>query len=166
MKPVGHTSISAILGYRFERKYLVALLAGSLILDVDFILLPFPFFNTVHRHITHSHFFITISGIVLFLLIRNIDYKWFLLYIAGGVLHLFLDSILDANPSNGVGTLILWPFSKIFYSPFNLFRDYNTPYTGEQPGRFLFSLWKIYLIEIPLIITAFLMYFRRYKYAT
>lgn len=166
MTPAGHASISVILGHKLNRKYLFALLAGSLVPDIDFILLPFPFFNSIHRYITHSLFFIVLSGVVLFLVIRNADYRWFLLYIAGGILHLFVDSVLDANPSNGVGVPFLWPFSNTFYSPFNLLKNFNTPYTWEQPGRFLLSLWKTYVIEIPLIIFALLIYLRRYKHAT
>ena len=79
MTPLGHASISLILGNRLKRNYFFSLLADSLVPDIDFILLTFPFFNYIHRYITHFLFIIVISGIILFFLIRNEDYKWLIL---------------------------------------------------------------------------------------
>jgi len=165
MTPLGHASIAVLIGSRMKKQYLLALLAGSLIPDIDFILLPFRFFNSAHRYFTHNVFFLIITGIIMLLILRDIDYKMLLLFLAGGLLHLFLDAILDANPSNGIGIPLFWPFSDVYYSPFNLLKNNTTTYNWNEPVKFLLSLWKIYLIELPFNMATFLVYMKRQKHA-
>ncbi len=148
MTPIGHASISVLIGNRMKKKYFWVLLTGSLIPDIDFILMPLKTYNAIHRHFTHNLFFIFFVGIVMLIVIRSADYKMLLLFLAGGVMHLLIDSILDANPSNGTGVPLFWPVSDFYYSPFNLFKNYKIRYTWDQPLKFLFSLWKLYLIEL------------------
>ena len=73
MTPFGHASISMIIGSRMKKEYLLALLIGSLISDVDFILLPFRIFNSVHRYYTHSLLFIVAAGIIILFITRISD---------------------------------------------------------------------------------------------
>ncbi len=166
MTPVGHASISVIAGTKLNQKYFYALLIGSLVPDIDFLLFPFEAFNSLHRALTHNVFFLFVAAVLVFILLREKDFRIPALIFAGGLAHLFIDSILDANASNGVGVALFWPLSDRYYSPFNLMKNYQSEYTWDQPLKFLLSLGKSYIIEVPFFIAALLFLPKRLKHAS
>ncbi len=166
MTPLGHASISLIAGTRLKQKHFYAILFGSLVPDIDFLLLPFGAFNTLHRALTHNVFFLLIVAILVFTIPKKKDIWIPALILAGGLVHLFIDSVLDANSSNGIGVALFWPVSGQYYSPFNLMKNLQSEYTWEEPVKFLLSLGKSYIIELPFLMVALFMLPKRLKHAT
>lgn len=84
--------------------------------------------------------------------------------IIGGLAHLLFDSILDSNPSNGIGIAIFFPFSSNVYSPFNLIsQSYFTNEWNIKEGKFASSILST-LIEIPFwIIAGYFEISKKYK---
>ena len=165
MTPVGHASISVIAGIKLNQKHFYALFFGSLIPDIDFLLLPLEAFNNLHRAVTHNIFFLLIISLFILPFFRVKDIWVPVLFLTGGISHLLIDSILDANPSNGVGIALFWPLSENYFSPFNLLSSYESSYNWDQPVKFLFSLGRSFIIEIPFFTIALFLLPKRLKHA-
>lgn len=121
MSPPGHAAVSYLLGRAIPWLSLPAVMIGGLLPDVDFILLPFPWFNQIHRVATHNIWFVLIVATVGVLFAKS-GRHWpvFLGLLAGGAVHLLVDASMDNNPTNGIGVALFWPVAEGFYSPFNL----------------------------------------------
>ncbi|CAA9565284.1 MAG: hypothetical protein AVDCRST_MAG86-996 [uncultured Truepera sp.] len=122
MTPLGHLAVSYSAGKPLSRPLRVSLphlVLGGVAPDIDFLLLPFSSFNTLHRSLTHNLFFVVATAL-LFALWRSASASVFFSALLGGCGHLLIDSLFDSNPSNGVGVALLWPLSQGFFSPFNL----------------------------------------------
>lgn len=166
MTPVGHASISYIAG-SWYKPYLVFFIVGGVLPDIDFVLLPFSFFNEVHRVITHNVFFVLLSAIIFVLFFKNkySKYNLFLIVVLTGLLHLFIDSIIDSNPSNGIGVGLLWPLSGKFYSPFNLVQPDGLHNTGwHNLSAMILTNLKYFIFEIPFLFMAFLLFVYKRMY--
>ncbi len=122
---------------------------GSLLPDIDFIFIFFSWFNSFHRGFTHSIFFILIC--TLFLLLKKYNKKFIISFLLGITLHLFIDSSMDSNVSNGIGIAIFYPFSKECYSFFNLLSVTNTELTWENPLKYIYHTFSLIIWEIPFI---------------
>ncbi len=165
MTPLGHFSVSYLLGKTSAKISLPAILIGGVILDLDFIFLPFPWFNDIHRVVTHNLFFILLGSLTAGALAaaeRRAAAAGFLL---GGLLHLLVDSCLDANPSNGIGVAILWPLTAETFSAFNLVE----PIAGaswSQPATLAAASVRGLWWEVPFIAAAAILVARRHRRAS
>ncbi len=137
MSPIGHLSISYLVGKTIKGICLWAILLGGVLPDIDFILLPFPFFNQVHRLVTHNFLFVGLSALGIGTWVAKKDKRYrvivsFSLFL-GGLLHLFLDSCFDSNPSNGIGVALFWPIEDRYFSLFNLLQANESTVGWSQP---------------------------------
>jgi len=160
MTPIGHLATSYVLSKSVSNKINTYFLIGSLWPDIDIIFIFSSHFNEYHRVLTHNIFFILVSSILIPLISRHLILKNIILFSLGGFLHLFLDSILDTNPSNGIGVTILYPLSFESFSPFNLLSGYVNDYTWSTPLKFMLSNLKTLFYEIPFIIVGVYIFYR------
>ncbi|MBI5664069.1 MAG: metal-dependent hydrolase [Nitrospirae bacterium] len=150
MTPIGHLTVSYVTGKSFRNISLTAIIIGGVLPDIDFLFLFFDWFNQVHRVVTHNIFFILLVALLTAAFAAKgkkqvAGYSLFL----GGMLHLMIDSVMDNNPSNGIGIALLWPLSDNFFSPFNLFHaSLNSPGWSE-PSAMLRTLIPGMLYEVP-----------------
>lgn len=161
MTPVGHASVTYILGNKLKKPLIGAFIIGGLLPDIDFILLPFSFFNALHRVVTHNVFFLVIVAALFFFFSKTDQWKIAMFLLLGGCVHLFIDAVLDSNPSNGLGVAVFWPVSEWFFSPFNLFKNRTVAYTWEQPWLFLKAILPQLIIEVPFIVGAVYLFFKK-----
>lgn len=174
MTPLGHVSVSYLLGEMSRWRpfratcakiSLPAVLIGGVILDVDFVFLPFPWFNDIHRVVTHNLFFILLGSLAAGALAAAERRAAAVGFLLGGLLHLLVDSCLDANPSNGIGVAILWPLTGEVFSPFNLVE----PIAGaswSQPAALAAASLRGLLWEVPFIAAAVILFARRRQRAS
>lgn len=154
MTPFGHFAVSYSVGrLALSLPYLVV---GGLAPDIDFVLLPFAAFNTLHRSLTHNLFFVVAAALLLALFGKSGSSKIFFSALLGGLGHLLIDSVFDSNPGNGVGVAIFWPLSHAFFSPFNLTPlvcpGWSTPLAAVRCNAPL-VFW-----EVPFYLSAFLLW--------
>jgi membrane-bound metal-dependent hydrolase YbcI (DUF457 family) len=155
MTPLGHLSVSYLASGTHKRILLPAVLIGGILPDIDFLLFLFPFFDAIHRVVTHNLFFVMLVSSTAYMLyfrhrLRN-DIVLGLLI--GIMLHLFCDSIMDDNMDNGIGVAIFWPFSDWFFSPFNIV----TPASGigwNRPVAQSLTILQNIVWEVPFWIIA------------
>lgn len=156
MTPCGHIAVAYLAGKSSRKIVMPAILIGGILPDIDFVLLPFPWFNQFHRGFSHSLVFIGVFALLAGL-VSLPGQKWHtaLSLFFGGLLHLLVDACLDTNPSNGIGVAFFWPFSEECFSPIHLLQAKETQQLNwEQPVQFLrSSLWLI-LLEIPFYLIA------------
>ena len=116
MSPPGHAAVSYLLGRGAPWLSLPAVMVGGLLPDIDFLLLPFPWFNQIHRVATHNLWFVLIGACVGAGISqgrrRGPVFGGMLL---GGLLHLLVDATMDSNPTNGIGVALFWPLSDRCY---------------------------------------------------
>jgi len=157
MTPFGHLSTAYLIS-RKEHHFLLAALAGSLIMDADIVLLPFGIYNGLHRIITHNLFCMAIViGCLLVVFRRSPHRNEILLGVLAGMLsHLAVDCILDDNPSNGLGVAIFWPFSREMFCPFNLDNLLPGGWGGPLLQKSPLFVIRSMLFEIPVICAAVL----------
>ncbi len=158
MSPIGHLSISYLVGKTTKGICLWAILLGGVLPDIDFILLPFPFFNQVHRLVTHNFLFVGLSALSIGTWGAKRDKKYkailsFSLFL-GGLLHLFLDSCFDSNPSNGLGVALFWPFDDRYFSPFNLLQANESTVGWSQPVEMIRLSLSELMMELPFSLMA------------
>lgn len=155
MTPIGHFSVAYISGKSLYRASLPAVIIGGLLPDIDFTFVLFDFFNQVHRVITHNILFILLAvvcGVLLASRGRKVPVGLGLLL--GGALHLFIDSCMDNNPTNGVGIALFWPLTDDFFSPFNLLSFTAGSHGWNDPLRMLRTLIPNMLFEVPFYLIA------------
>lgn len=163
MTPFGHASVSYLAGARWKHAWLPGVIAGGLLLDIDFLLLPFPFFNQIHRVATHNVFFVLLLALIGGLAAKSSRQKVALSILAGGLLHLLIDSMMDDNPTNGIGVALFWPVSARWYSPFNL----TPPLPGaagwdDLAGR-IRGVWRSLIWELPFYLAVAYLWSRNKK---
>lgn len=151
MTPPGHCAVSYIIGKTHPRIVLPAILIGGVLPDIDFLLLLFPWFNQVHRVITHNLLFVGLVALAGVCVNSSVPkYRIVLGLLLGGMLHLLVDSCMDSNPSNGIGIALFWPFSNDLFSPFNLFQPVESQVGWEQPLTCILSSLRKLWVEIPI----------------
>jgi len=160
MTPIGHTAISYIAGKTLNKLSIPLLIIGGVLPDIDFVFVFANYFNQIHRLWTHNLLFGLVACLILSLFkIENKLNKILSLGI-GILLHLLIDSILDSNPSNGIGVAIFFPFSNYYFSPINL-SLIETKTTWQNLPAMLWQTAKLFYIEIPVCIIALAMYLKK-----
>jgi membrane-bound metal-dependent hydrolase YbcI (DUF457 family) len=167
MTPAGHLAASYIMGSTWKKLSMTGLLIGSLLPDIDWIFVGFGWFNEIHRLVTHNLLFIIVSSILInFVFGHKRDVFLASGIFIGGVMHLVLDSILDNNPTNGIGTAIFWPFSRTCFSPFNLAFNSTFVQDGWNGKHIMDKVINMnLLVEMPLWILSLLFLFNSRKAA-
>lgn len=162
MTPLGHLAVSYSVGKlplsRPLRVSLPYLVLGGVTPDIDFLLLPFSSFNTLHRSLTHNLFFVVATALLFAFFSRSASASVFFSVLLGGFGHLLIDSLFDSNPSNGVGVALFWPLSEGFFSPSNL-----TPSVCPSWSEFLAAARcnaSLIFWEVPFYLSALLLRFR------
>ena len=120
MTPLGHASMSYLLGRVATRLPMRALVLGGISPDFDSLLLAGGHFNDLHRVVTHNLAFVLVIGLVGAALARDRRGWAGLATGLGALIHILVDAVMDNNPSNGIGVALYWPFSAAMVSPFNL----------------------------------------------
>lgn len=165
MSPLGHLSVSYSIGKNVKKLPLTAFVIGGVLPDIDFILLPFPFFNDWHRTVTHNLCFVILVAFIFSIIWGRGHKGYFWGFFLGGLVHLFVDSILDGNPTNGIGVAILWPFSDIMFSPFNLSGSEVAIFWGNIEFKTLIlGAYKMLTFEAPFYFLASLLLLKERLY--
>ena len=164
MTPAGHFSASYITGKSSNYFSLPAIIIGGVLPDIDFIFLFFDWFNQVHRLTSHNLLFIILASLIAAAFASGgrrvtIGLSLFM----GAFMHLMFDSVMDNNPSNGLGIALLWPFSAKFFSPFNLLELSASPSGWKEPLNMIKTLVPGLLYEVPLYVMAAFLYFKKTK---
>lgn len=125
LTPIGHTAVGFVLGHAPRRAWAPWVAAiGALLPDVDFVLVWSRHFNEWHRVVTHNLAFVLVVALLGCVpLARRFGASPTAIagvLVLGGLSHLAIDAVLDANASNGIGVALFWPFSDRMVSPFNL----------------------------------------------
>ncbi|MEO0457069.1 MAG: metal-dependent hydrolase [Cyanobacteria bacterium P01_A01_bin.114] len=156
MLPPGHLALSYLLGRFLPGVCLRATILGGLLPDIDFVLLPLPVFNQVHRVLTHNLLFV--AGVAL--VIGTVP-QWrgriAASALLGGLVHLLVDACLDTNPSNGIGVALLWPFYDGFFSPINLLQPAADAPDWTQPLAMIRSAMTGLVWELPFYVMALIL---------
>ncbi|MEL6139430.1 MAG: metal-dependent hydrolase [Cyanobacteria bacterium J06628_6] len=163
MLPSGHLAVSYLLG-KLPRLRLPAAIVGGMLPDIDFVLLPLPVFNQIHRVVTHNLLFVLSAALLISLWAKPQQRLTVILSVlVGGLIHLFLDACLDANPSNGVGVALLWPLSDQAFSPFNLLSPPPIAVDWHQPLAMMSLALSGLIWEIPFYLLALSLFWRSYR---
>ncbi|MEW6601554.1 MAG: metal-dependent hydrolase [Nitrospirota bacterium] len=163
MSPIGHLTISYVSSRTFFRNLsLTALLVGGVLPDIDFLFLFFKWFNQAHRVVSHNLLFILTASLFAAAVSDKGQKKAAgLSLLAGGMLHLMIDSVMDINPTNGIGIALFWPFSDKFFSPFNILNPSLNLAGWSNPMGMVRTLIPGLLYEIPFYIIAAILFFRQ-----
>jgi membrane-bound metal-dependent hydrolase YbcI (DUF457 family) len=161
MTPLGHISVSYLTGRSSGFFVLPAVIAGGVLPDVDFLFVFFSWFNTIHRVATHNVFFICLASVIAALLAQGSDrYRVGASLFAGGVCHLFIDSVMDMNPTNGLGIAVFWPVSSSFFSPFNILSTSSDIQGWNEPVAMMKRLVPSLIYELPFYVAAGILYLK------
>ena len=148
MTPLGHATIGYWSG-RCTCLPVSAALLGGVWPDLDFLLVPLLGYDAAHRTFSHSLLFIALSTIVIGWIFRHLQRATFsaaaTAFFLGGALHCLVDSTMDNYPANGIGVLLLWPFSDAYFSPFNFFPAEQHPI--ESKWGYLYTLRWVFACE-------------------
>lgn len=159
MTPAGHLAVSYIAGASNQRILLPAVLAGGVLPDCDFIFFFFAWFNEIHRLISHNVTFVLLASLIAAgVAPRGIKAAAAVSLLLGGAAHLLIDSVMDVNPTNGIGIALFWPFSSQFYSPFNLMQASADMPGWSQPAAMMRVLVPGMLYEVPFYMGALLLW--------
>ncbi len=149
MTPLGHAAVAYAASRAIPRCVPLAAVIGGIAPDVDFILLPFSFFNEIHRVVTHNVFFVFAAALAVAAIARRGRAAVFFAAILGGLLHLATDSVLDDNPTNGIGIALFWPLGDEMYSPFNLAATNEAAPAWDGLASAMRITWPALAIEAP-----------------
>ena len=159
MTPFGHLSASYISGRSIKLISIPAVILGGILPDIDFLFVLFPFFNDMHRIVSHNLLFIILVSLTGFLFSdRKINIPLSLLL--GGAIHLLIDSAMDNNPTNGIGVALLWPFYNDVYSPFNFLRVLEHSSGWHDPAGMIKALLPAVMYESPFYFISAFLYLR------
>lgn len=154
MTPFGHAAVSYLTGKSIKIAPIFALIAGGLLVDIDAILLPFPWFNSIHRVLTHNLFFLAMMSFCGSLLVKKSRIAVGLSLFAGGALHLVFDAMSDNNDTNGLGVALFWPVSDQMFMLFNLAEPDTTTTGWSDPDSMARLALKDLIWEVPFWIMA------------
>ncbi len=166
MTPLGHLSVAYISGKSIKNISLPAIIIGGVLPDIDFLFIFFDWFNKYHRVITHNLFFITLAAIIGSFLVSGNQRKIVMLSVfLGGISHLFIDSCMDANPTNGTGIALLWPFYTEFFSPFNILSASGNKAGWADTSKMMMPVLISMRYELPFYLMAGYFFFRKKRSA-
>ncbi len=162
MSPLGHLSCSYLAGQTLKNCHMPAILLGGVLPDIDFLLLPFSFFNQIHRLATHNLLFIVLLAVGIgWWTAKGNRLNFVFSLFLGGLLHLLVDSCLDSNPSNGIGVPLLWPFYDQYFSPFNLFQPLETTVGWGRPFEMIKRSLQVMVWEFPFYVLTIILIFKK-----
>ena len=162
MTPVGHVSLAYLGGAFFKKLPVPALIIGALLPDIDFMFVFFPWFDSIHRSVTHSLLFILAGSGVITLLPRVKNKKYFFWGIISWQRPAPACRFDDGRQSgNGMGIQLFWPFLDYYFMPFNLIGGFGSGPGWKQPLEQLKYSLPALLIETPLAIAALIVFWRR-----
>jgi membrane-bound metal-dependent hydrolase YbcI (DUF457 family) len=145
----GHASVSYVAARITPKTLIPACVIGGIIPDIDFMFILFPFFNEIHRVVSHNIFFVMIAAVVICLFFPKQRGRAWLCACAGGMLHLLVDSMLDQNPTNGLGVALFWPLSNTMFCPINLVSIDHHSEGWSNLWRSLKIMWVVAIYELP-----------------
>lgn len=156
MTPLGHAAFSLCTQRVVRRGSAAGWVFGGVFVDVDFLLFFTPAFNSLHRVVTHNLLFVSVTAFAVALLRRRSPGAVGLAcsVFAGGLGHLLVDSMLDGNPSNGIGVALFWPWSDECWSPFNLVRVSPNPPSWNEPLAMAKAIVRSLWVEVPFYLWA------------
>lgn len=161
MTPPGHAAVGYLAGRVAPRLSMTALILGSVLPDVDFLFEPLPALGVVHRHQTHSLGFAAMAGAAGYAICKGNRLGVGAGLALGIVLHAVVDSMLDDNPTNGIGTALFWPVLRETYSLVNFFEP-DPQYAGWSDWRARWrNLWLSAAVEAPFWGSAGYLFVRR-----
>ncbi len=158
MTPLGHLSVSYVSAKSINGASISAIIIGGFLPDLDFLFIFFDWFNMYHHVTTHNVFYIGIAAFIAYVISdkqNNIIIALSLFF--GGMLHLFIDSCMDNNPTNGIGITLLWPFYEGHFSPFNILTDSGVKAGWGEPLKMVRPMMIVVLYELPLYILSLLL---------
>ncbi len=162
MTPFGHLSVSYISGKSIKNISLPAIIIGGVLPDIDFLFIFFDWFNQYHRVVTHNLFFIALVALIGSFLVSGNQRKIVAMSILlGGFSHLFIDSCMDANPTNGTGIALLWPLYKEFFAPFNILSPSGNKAGWGDPAKMIMPVLIAILYERPFYLRSGFLFFRK-----
>ena len=171
MTPIGHAAVGYVVARAHARlgpRWTVSpwhVVLGSVLPDIDFVLVWAPRFNEWHRVVTHNLSFVALASVLLgWALARARGHamsRTVLALALGGVLHLLVDACMDGNASNGIGIAVLWPFDDRMWSPFNLVTAAESGAGWRDPWTALRGSARGMVWELPWIATALVLMRRR-----
>jgi len=140
---------------------LSAVLIGAVLPDLDFIFIFLEWFNQVHRIVSHNLLYVVLFSIIGAMAAPAGRKKAVGMgLLTGGIMHLFVDSIMDNNPSNGEGIALFWPFYAGSVSPFNLL-ELQSEATWQEPLKMIPVMLPVFLYELPFYLVALFLFLRR-----
>ncbi len=161
MTPLGHLSTSYLSARSISGASMPAIIIGGFLPDLDFLFVFFDWFNRYHHVTTHNVFYIGIAAFIAYLLAEKQNKMIVALSLFfGGLLHLFVDSCMDNNPTNGVGVTLLWPFYNGYFSPFNILTDSGVKAGWGEPLKMVKPMMIVVMYEIPLYIASVILYLK------
>lgn len=150
----GHASVSYVSARLTPKALIPACVIGGIIPDIDFIFIMFPFFNAIHRVVTHNIFFVMIAASIICLFFpKQRGWAWGCAFLCG-MMHLLVDSMLDQNPTNGLGVALFWPLSNAMFCPINLVAIDHNSEGWKNLWRSLRIMWVVALYELPFYVWA------------
>jgi membrane-bound metal-dependent hydrolase YbcI (DUF457 family) len=163
MTPIGHLSVSYISGKSIKNISLPAIIIGGVLPDIDFVFIFFDWFNKYHHVTTHNLLFISFAALFGSYITSKSTMKLAASSLFfGALLHLFVDSCMDNNPTNGIGVAFLWPFYDELLSPFNILSASGNEAGWREPIRMIKPMLLVIVYEVPFyIITVFLLLRRK-----
>ncbi len=155
MTPLGHLSTSYLSARSISGASVTAVIIGGFLPDLDFLFIYFDWFNKYHHVTTHNVFYIGIAAFIAYGIADNKNKLIVALSLFfGGILHLFIDSCMDNNLTNGVGVTLLWPLYEGHFSPFNLLTDSGVMAGWGEPLKMVKPMMIVVMYEIPLYIAS------------
>jgi membrane-bound metal-dependent hydrolase YbcI (DUF457 family) len=165
MTPVGHVAVGFVLGHAPRRAWAPWVAAiGAAVPDVDFVLVWSRHFNEWHRVVTHNlAFVIAVALLGCVPLARRFGASRAAVagvLALGGLSHLAIDAVMDANASNGIGVALFWPFSDRMVSPFNLATPSSDPRGWDDPLAALAAAAQSLGVELLFVALAIVLFLR------
>jgi membrane-bound metal-dependent hydrolase YbcI (DUF457 family) len=159
MQPLGHLSISYILAKSAPCLSTPAIMAGGVLPDADFALLPFPWFGKIHRVVTHNFAFIalaSLAGAAVAPRGRKHAVGWGLLL--GSLVHLLIDADMFIGSQRGEGCALLYPFDSRQISHFRFRPPREEKPSWQDPVKDLKKSFRGMDREIPYLLAALLVW--------
>ncbi len=159
MRPIGHLSISYLLARACPRVSTPFVLAGGLLPDIDFVLLPLPFFGKVHRVLTHNFAFVLGASLLAGLVAPPGRQRAAGLGLAlGATVHLLIDADMFPGAEPGEACALLYPFDRRQVSRFRWKPPRAAGVHWQHPARDLLHSLRGISREFPFLAAALLVW--------
>ncbi len=155
MRPIGHLSIAYLLAKSVPAVSTPAVLVGGILPDMDFALLPFPFFGKIHRVITHNFVFALAAGLLSAALAKKGRKRAAGLGAAlGASAHLLIDADMFIGSERGEACALFYPFDRRQISRFRFKPPRSVKAGWQDPVRDLAKSMRGMQRELPYLAAA------------